>query len=105
MNPYHHLTFRCAVCWHLNIIASADAATFIPTQLQEDVLTALDGRALRTDALAHRCHGNRRSLFRDPGGLHELRRQGLVDHHHRIGYYRADALPPELKAKLKNIAA
>lgn len=61
---------------------------------QRGILQALQGRALRTDALAAEV-GDRSRLFR-PGGLAELRDRGLVDHHPRLGYYRPDALPPEL---------
>jgi hypothetical protein len=93
---YAHLTFRQSVCWHFGIVATLDAATFLPTPTQQDILAALDGRALRTDALAHRADCNRRSLFHDPGGLPELQRRGLVAHHRRIGFYRPDAPPPEL---------
>lgn len=67
--------------------------SFVPTAFQEAILTALEGRALRTDALGHEVR-DRSRLFRHPGGLKELREQGLVAHHPRLGYYRPDA-PPE----------
>lgn len=70
---------------------------FVPTGTQEDVLAALAGKALRTDALAAKADVNRRTLFRQRGGLPELREHGLVDWHPRLGYFRPDALPPELR--------
>jgi hypothetical protein len=69
---------------------------FVPTPFQKGILHALDGQALRTSDLAHKV-GNRRKLFVHPGGLRELQAQGLVAHHHRLGYYRPDAPPPAPK--------
>lgn len=57
-------------------------------------LEALDGKAMRTDALAAAV-GDRSRLFK-AGGLEELQQQGLVKHHKRLGFYRPDALPPRL---------
>lgn len=73
----------------------SNPAQFVPTPFQKGILKALDGKALRTEALADAV-GNRSRLFRHPGGLKELRERGLVSHHQRLGYYRADALPPEM---------
>lgn len=67
---------------------------FIPSPLQEQILEALKGKALRTDALANRCGGARRQLFKDPGGIGELIEEGLVAHHQRLGYY-LPADPPD----------
>jgi hypothetical protein len=72
------------------------AAAFVPNALQCDVLTALDGKALRTDALVVRIGCERSQLFKKPGGIQELREQGLVDNHPRVGYFRPDAPPAEL---------
>jgi hypothetical protein len=69
---------------------------FVPTPFQKGILQALDGQARRTDDLAHKV-GSRRKLFIHPGGLRELQDQGLVGHHKRLGYYRPDAPPSELK--------
>lgn len=69
---------------------------FVPTAFQADILDALDGKALRADALGHKV-GDRSRLYRRPGGLHELREEGLVCLHKRLGYYRPDAPPPELE--------
>jgi hypothetical protein len=66
---------------------------FLPTPFQKGILQALQGQALRTDALGRKV-GNRRKLFTHPGGLRELQEQGLVAHHKRLGYYRPDAPPP-----------
>ncbi|MBL8795406.1 MAG: hypothetical protein JNM56_15990 [Planctomycetia bacterium] len=79
---------------------SALSRVFIPTDYQKEILAVLDGKALRTDAIAAKT-GNRRGLFRDPGGIPELRAHGLVDWHRRIGFFRPDALPPELKKALE----
>jgi hypothetical protein len=38
-------------------------------------------------------------MYRRPGGLHELRDEGLIDHHPKLGYYRPDAPPPQLIAE------
>lgn len=69
---------------------------FIPNAFQMGILDALEGRALRTDALGAEV-GDRGRLFRRPGGLPELQEQGLVAHHKRVGYYRPDCSPPELE--------
>lgn len=68
---------------------------FVPTEFQMDVLAALEGKALRADTLGHKV-GDRRRLYRHPGGLRELTERGLVAKHPRLGYYRTDAPPPEL---------
>ncbi len=69
---------------------------FVPTAFQEAVLAALEGRALRNDALAREV-GERSRLFRHPGGLRELRERGWVAHHPRMGFYRPDAPPEQLR--------
>jgi hypothetical protein len=68
---------------------------FVPTPFQNAILDALEGKALRTDALGAAA-GDRGRLFRHPGGLRELREQGLVSHHERRGFFRPDAPPEEL---------
>lgn len=73
----------------------AAESAFVPTPFQADILAALEGKGLRTDALAAKV-GDRRRLFKDPGGIPELQEQGLVSHHRRVGYYRPDFPPPEL---------
>jgi len=76
-------------------VSAGEEDVFVPTAFQCGILDALDGRALRTDALGAEV-GDRGRLFRRPGGLQELREQGLVDNHPRLGYYRPDAPPPQL---------
>jgi hypothetical protein len=72
------------------------ALPFIPTPFQKGILAALDGTALRTDALG-RAVGSRRKLFIDPGGIKELQQHDLVRHHGRLGYYRPDKPPPAVQ--------
>jgi hypothetical protein len=73
--------------------APRQSAAFEPTDYQVRILEALEFRALRTDALAAALEGDRRRLFRRPGGLHDLREAGLIALDPRRGYYRPDAAP------------
>lgn len=66
---------------------------FIPAETQKRILKTLEGQALPTDALAISAKVDRSSMFKM---LKELRAHGLVDHKPRLGFYRPDALPPEL---------
>jgi hypothetical protein len=77
------------------VVAVAELPPFVPTPFQSDILAALEGKALRTDALANKV-GDRSRLYRRPGGIHELRDNGLVAHHPRLGYFRPDCPPAEL---------
>lgn len=78
---------------------------FVPLPAHKAILGALDGRALRTDALAAEAKLERRSLFDRKrknktticGYLSELKDRKLVLKHTRLGYYRPDRPPPELK--------
>jgi hypothetical protein len=73
--------------------------SFIPTDLQERILEALNGKALTLDALAEKLDHERSSLHRD--GLKELMRRGLVRNNRRAGgYYRPDAPPPKYADRL-----
>src|SRR5262245_32838817 len=74
----------------------SESQPFIPTPFQADILAALEGKALRTDALIAKLDCDRSRLYKRPGGIHELREHGLVGHHSRIGYYSVGAPPPEL---------
>jgi hypothetical protein len=69
---------------------------FVPTGFQDDILAILVGKALRTDALVAILGCERSQFFRRPGGIQELRENGLVDNHERLGYYRPDAPPAVL---------
>lgn len=66
---------------------------FLPTSFQGEILAALKGKSLRTDALAAKLGCGKSRLFADPGGVPELIEHGLVGHHQRAGYYRVDAPP------------
>lgn len=70
---------------------------FAPTVYQKAILAALDGKAMRTADLADALGGDRRRLFKDPGGIKELKKAGMISNHPRLGYYRIDSPPPELK--------
>jgi hypothetical protein len=67
---------------------------FVCTVFQESILQALEGKALRTDALGAAV-GDRSRLYK-PGGIKELRDAGLVGHHPRLGFYSMTAPPAEL---------
>jgi hypothetical protein len=69
--------------------------SFIPTPFQQEILAALKGKGLRTDALVAKLECGRSRLYADPGGLPELQENGLVSHHKRVGYYRPDAPPTD----------
>jgi hypothetical protein len=71
-----------------------DNGAFVPNALQQGILDALEGKALRTDALGAKV-GDKRRLYH-AGGIKELRDRGLVELHPRLGYWRPDAPPPEL---------
>jgi hypothetical protein len=72
---------------------------FIPSELQEAILAALNGKALTLDALTLKLHVDRSTLHRD--GIKELRAQGLIDNHRRVGgYFRPDAPPPKYADRL-----
>lgn len=82
----------------LKTINSDGAREFIPTKLQTDILRALDGRALEKQPLADTaCAGDASRLYKPgkgkPGGLHELRALGKVEHRRGVGYFRPDRPP------------
>ena len=67
---------------------------FVPTPLQQSILNALDGKALKKQCLADAiCAGEASRLYR-PGGIKELKDIGKVQHKYGVGYYRPDAPPP-----------
>jgi hypothetical protein len=78
------------------------ASVFIPDPVQEAILKALDGRALRKEALAKALRiDDSRNLYKRgkarKGPLSELMVLGKVENDRRLGYYRPDALPPQLR--------
>jgi hypothetical protein len=76
--------------------APEPAPAWEPTEFQSRLLEALEFRALHTDDLAQALGIDRRNVFRKPRGIGELREQGLVALHPRLGYFRPDAPPKEL---------
>jgi len=62
------------------------------TPLQKEILKALDGRALKKEALAEWLRIEARRLYK-AGGLRELREYGLVAHKWTVGFYRPDRPP------------
>ncbi len=66
---------------------------FVPNGVQQTILEALDGTALRSPALKQ-LPGLEGRVFKKPGGIQELQERGLVNWDRSIGYYRPDA-PPE----------
>lgn len=84
------------VCLPLVAMATSVPPTpFEPNEMQDAILEALDGKALRTDDLAAKAGYERRRLFKKPGGLAQLQEQGLVANDPARGYYRPDAPPPD----------
>jgi hypothetical protein len=75
-----------------------DGEPFIPTEMQQKILTALDGAALNTDELTAAvrggCRFDQHRYLYGKGGLKELRARGLVAHKRGVGHYRPDAPPP-----------
>jgi hypothetical protein len=69
------------------------AEVFVPTPLQESILSALDGTALQTKALAKACNCDEPRLFKK-GGIKELQDLRIVLHKDGIGYFRPDRPPP-----------
>jgi hypothetical protein len=67
---------------------------FHPTAFQQAILRALEGKALRKQALGAAV-GDVGRLYR-PHGLPELRERGLVVHSDRVGFYRPDSPPAGL---------
>jgi hypothetical protein len=74
---------------------------YIPTQLQERVLRALDGKALTLDSLHRALKTDRKRLHHY--GLKPLMQAGCVKNNRRVGgYYRPDAPPPKYAALLRD---
>lgn len=69
-------------------------SAFVPTPLQAAILKALNGSALKKQPLALEVCGGEGTRLYKPGGINELRAEGLVDHRNGVGYFRPDAPPP-----------
>lgn len=89
------LRFQSELIQFMENSLGVESSPFVPNAFQKAILAALDKKGLRTDALAAKV-GDRRRLFKDPGGLPELMDEGMVAHHKRIGYYRTDSPPQDL---------
>lgn len=72
----------------------SDKQPFVPSPLQVAILKALDGRALKKEALAGECRIDPARLYR-PGGIKELTELGMVRNKRGVGYYRPNA-PPDV---------
>jgi hypothetical protein len=57
---------------------------FVPTRLQKAILSALDGKALRKEALAEACELKGAPQLYQDGGINELRNLGMVYRHRRF---------------------
>jgi hypothetical protein len=74
---------------------------FVGTPFQRKIFDALDGRALKKQALANEvCSREGTRLYRK-GGIKEMIEVGLVAHQNGVGYYRPDAPPLGLVLELK----
>jgi hypothetical protein len=83
--------------------SQSSALGFIPSDLQERILEALDQKALTLDALVSKLHVDRRTLHRN--GIKELMQLGMIGNDRRVGgYYRPDAPPPKYAEKLRRRA-
>jgi hypothetical protein len=69
---------------------------FFPTPTQKAILKALDGKAMNSTQLGN-VIGNKSQVYQKPGGIDELIKNEKVKHTRRLGYFRPDALPPELE--------
>lgn len=98
-----HVILPCPPANGVSPAAEVGSEPFVPTPYQEAILVALEGKALRTDALAN-VVGDRSRLFRHPGGLRELQAHGLVAHHKRLGFYRPDVPPEALESGIDQSA-
>lgn len=67
---------------------------FVLTRLQEDILAALDGRAMTKQPLADAACGSEGSRLYKSGGIKELMSRDLVKNKRGVGYYRPNSPPP-----------
>ncbi len=80
------------------------ANSFSPNETQNAILDARAGKARRTDALAHACDIDRRTLFK-VGGIKELQAAGWVAWHRRVGYFRPDYPPADIPPEVLDEAS
>jgi hypothetical protein len=76
----------------------AASGAFEPTELQGDILEALEWKALNADGLSEAVGVSRRYLYRKPGGIGELIEQSMVRVESGVGYWRPDMPPPKRNA-------
>jgi hypothetical protein len=74
---------------------------FVPGTLHKAILKALNGRALRKEALAEACRVDPSRLYR-AGALPELIALKIVQHQRHVGYFRPD-VPPADTVKVENV--
>lgn len=85
-----------------------EAIAFIPSDLQELILAALDGKAMTRDELCWALRNGERPIStetlygkRGRGGLNELIEVGLVQNNRQIGGYFRPHAPPTQKSEQK----
>jgi hypothetical protein len=94
---------------HQDVMPPIPAAQMTPPKssmvlhpLQQAILAALDGQALKKQPLANKvCAGEGTRLYKQ-NGIKELIKAGLVAHAYGIGYYRPNAPPPGLIVPAEN---
>ena len=67
---------------------------FAPNKVQAAILEVLEGKALKTGALARETGYTSSEIFRDRGGMKDLQDRGLVQHGSK-GFYLTNAPPLE----------
>jgi hypothetical protein len=85
----------------VSIEALALKPHFVPTEMQLEILAALNGSAFTADDLMGEMDVSRDKLYGGKsrkGGLIELMNVGLVENRHKVGYFRPDA-PPKNRTK------
>jgi hypothetical protein len=82
----------------LGLQPDVEPPQLILSALQVQILKVLEGKGLRTEALANACGVDKNKFYRKSAvgikPLQELKDAGLVTLDEKIGYYRKDAAPP-----------
>jgi hypothetical protein len=86
---------RTVQIWEGRKQTAQSTDVLIPSLLQAAILKALDGRALKKQALADIVSKGEGSRLYRRGGLKELIQMGKVKHASGRGYYRPDAPPSD----------